>query len=95
MHDFESILVDGIRAAGAGNRLLARMHVTNAVRQNPAHPACWLWLCATDESIDSAILSLERTLHLDPNHELAKVGCNGIPACANSCVNNARIFSTG
>ena len=67
-------LLRGIETAKAGNKLLARLHLLQAVELAPRDPNCWLWLAWVSESPASAIHSLEKVLEEDPNHELAQIG---------------------
>ncbi len=72
----------GIETAKAGNKLLARLHLLQAVELAPRDPNCWLWLAWVAESPASAMHSLERVLDEDPRHELALLGMRWAKAMA-------------
>jgi twitching motility two-component system response regulator PilG len=72
----------GIETAKAGNKLLARLHLLQAVELAPSDPNCWLWLAWVAESPASAKHSLERLLEEYPNHELAQLGLRWANAMA-------------
>ena len=73
----------GIETAKSGNKLLARLHLLQAVELAPRDPNCWLWLAWVAESPASAIHSLQRVLDDDPDHELAQLGMQWAKAMAN------------
>ncbi len=72
----------GIETAKSGNKLLARLHLLQAVELAPNDPNCWLWLAWVAESPASAIHSLQRVLDVDPDHELAQLGMQWAKAMA-------------
>lgn len=72
----------GIETAKAGNKLLARLHLLQAVELAPRDPNCWLWLAWVAESPASAIHSLQRVLDEHPRHELALLGLRWAKAMA-------------
>lgn len=72
----------GIETAKAGNKLLARLHLLQAVELAPRDPNCWLWLAWVAESPASAMHSLQRVLDDDPRHELALLGLRWAKAMA-------------
>ncbi len=72
----------GIETAKAGNKLLARLHLLQAVELAPCDPNCWLWLAWVAESPASAIHSLQRVLDEYPQHELAQIGMRWATAMA-------------
>jgi twitching motility two-component system response regulator PilG len=74
--DYQQAMRKGILAAKAGNSILARLHLQEAVELTPDSVDCWLWLAWVAESPESARLSLERVLELDPQHEAAQAGLN-------------------
>ncbi len=67
-------LVLGVAAAQAGNRLLANIHLNDAVRQSPDDARAWLWLAWLAESPQAALMSLRQALQLAPGDELALAG---------------------
>lgn len=75
-------LLRGIETAKSGNKLLARLHLLQAVELAPRDPNCWLWLAWVAESPASAMHSLQRVLDEDPNHELAQLGMKWASAMA-------------
>jgi twitching motility two-component system response regulator PilG len=72
----------GIETAKSGNKLLARLHLLQAVEAAPQDPNCWLWLAWVAESPGSAMHSLERILEDHPDHELAQLGMRWAKAMA-------------
>jgi twitching motility two-component system response regulator PilG len=72
----------GIETAKAGNKLLARLHLLQAVELSPRDPNCWLWLAWVAESPASAMHSLQRVLDDNPSHELALLGLRWAKAMA-------------
>jgi twitching motility two-component system response regulator PilG len=72
----------GIETAKAGNKLLARLHLLQAVELAPRDPNCWLWLAWVAESPASAMHSLQRVLDDNPRHELALLGLRWAKAMA-------------
>ncbi len=72
----------GIETAKSGNKLLARLHLLQAVELAPRDPNCWLWLAWVAESPASAIHSLQRVLDENPDHELALLGMQWAKAMA-------------
>ena len=72
----------GIETAKSGNKLLARLHLLQAVEAAPQDPNCWLWLAWVAESPASAMHSLERVLDDNPGHELAQLGMQWAKAMA-------------
>ena len=75
-------LTRGIETAKSGNKLLARLHLLQAVELAPRDPNCWLWLAWVAESPASAIHSLQRVLDDEPGHELAQLGMRWAKAMA-------------
>ncbi|MCA9072862.1 MAG: hypothetical protein KDA84_28260, partial [Planctomycetaceae bacterium] len=75
-------LLRGIETAKSGNKLLARLHLLQAVELAPRDPNCWLWLAWVAESPSSAMHSLQRVLDEHPNHELAQLGMKWASAMA-------------
>ncbi len=74
--DYQRTMRKGILAAKAGNSILARLHLQEAVELDPDGVDCWLWLAWVAESPESAQLFLERVLELDPQHAAARTGLN-------------------
>lgn len=75
-------LLRGIETAKSGNKLLARLHLLQAVELAPRDPNCWLWLAWVAESPASAMHSLQRVLDEHPDHELAQLGMKWAAAMA-------------
>jgi hypothetical protein len=76
------ILQQGIETAKAGNQLLARMHLSQAVELAPNDPNCWLWLAWVADSPLSAVHSLQRILDQHPDHKIALAGLKWAQAMA-------------
>jgi twitching motility two-component system response regulator PilG len=84
--DNQDTMRKGILAAKAGNSILARLHLQEAVETDPDSVDCWLWLAWVTESPASARLFLERVLQLDPHHEVAQTGLRWTESLCESCV---------
>jgi twitching motility two-component system response regulator PilG len=69
-----TLLREGIEAAQAGNRLIARMRLEKSAELDPANPDCWVWLAWTSESPKSALFALKHAASCDANHVAANHG---------------------
>lgn len=69
-----SLLEQGIRAAVAGNRPLAKLHLEEAVKGDAQNAELWLWLAWVADSPEQAESCLQWVKYLDPAHPLAGIG---------------------
>jgi CheY-like chemotaxis protein len=67
-------LRQGIDSARAGHRLLARLHLAQAIDADPSNDAHWLWMAWVAESPDAALDHLKKALELNPGNEIARAG---------------------
>lgn len=71
-----SSFFQGLEAARAGNRLLARARFEQALEENTEHADGWVWLAWTTGSLDGALSCLAEALRRDPDHPIALAGRN-------------------
>jgi twitching motility two-component system response regulator PilG len=64
----------GIASARAGHRLLARLHLAEAIDGDPSNDAHWLWMAWVAESPGAAVDHLKKALERNPDNEIAKAG---------------------
>ena len=69
--DVEQTLQRGIEAAEAGQKVQARLILTEVIETDPANVEAWLWLSQLVDSLEDQIACLENVLTLDPAHEFA------------------------
>lgn len=74
MHQSEDMLLRGITALKAGNKLEAESLLRSFVQQHPQNIDAWLWLGASVSTPDETLYCLERVLALDPDNSRAKAG---------------------
>ena len=67
-------LRQGIDSARAGHRLLARLHLAQAIDADASNDAHWLWMAWVAESPDVAVDHLKKALELNPGNEIARAG---------------------
>ena len=73
LHPLDS-LKKAIAAAQSGNKILARLHLEQAVASNPDNPAGWLWLAWVADSPAAAVSALEQSRLNSPNPTLLEHG---------------------
>ncbi len=66
------LLKDGVAAAKAGNKVLARQLIRQVVEQEPRNETAWLWLAGLAESPLESVHFLEKVLEINPQHEKAR-----------------------
>jgi twitching motility two-component system response regulator PilG len=64
----------GIASARAGHRLLARLHLAEAIDADPSNDAHWLWMAWVAESPEAAVEHLKKALERNPDNEIARAG---------------------
>lgn len=69
-----SLLEQGIQHLRAGDKLVARHLLSEAVRQDPTSERAWLWLSAALDTRQGRIHCLQQVLALNPSHEAAQQG---------------------
>jgi len=67
-------LRQGIDSARAGHRLLARLHLAQAIDADPKNDAHWLWMAWVAESPAAAVDHLQKALEHNPGNEIARAG---------------------
>jgi twitching motility two-component system response regulator PilG len=67
-------LRQGIDSARAGHRLLARLHLAQAIDADPKNDAHWLWMAWVAESPAAAVDHLRKALEHNPGNEIARAG---------------------
>lgn len=72
--DNPSPLDKGIEAARGGNKVLARLHLSQAAESQPQNPKCWAWMAWVAESPSVALQHLERAIEYDPGNRCLKGG---------------------
>lgn len=68
----EQLLREGIRAAQAGNRNVARTRLKEVVALDESNEKGWFWLASVVESDDEKRVCLSNVLVINPNNERAK-----------------------
>ncbi len=68
------LLTKAIAAAQSGNKVLARLHLEQAVASNPDNPVGWLWLAWVSDSPAAAVSALEQARLGCPNPALLEHG---------------------
>lgn len=66
------MLAQGIAAARAGNRSLARQLLTQAVQLDPEAEMGWLWLSAVLNTPRARAFCMQKILDLNPTHPIAR-----------------------
>jgi twitching motility two-component system response regulator PilG len=67
-------LRQGIASARSGHRLLARLHLAEAIDADPSNDAHWLWMAWVAESPGAAVEHLQTALEKNPGNEIARAG---------------------
>lgn len=62
----EYLVSQAIKAYKAGSRSLARIRLTDALKQNPNNEAAWLWLAAVVDEREKKLECLQRILKINP-----------------------------
>jgi hypothetical protein len=70
----DSLVREGIAAAKAGDKKLARALLARALRLDAENTTAWLWLSGAVETIPERVECLERVLSIDPGHAVAQRG---------------------
>ncbi len=68
----DQLLREGIQAAQAGNRSVARDRLKEVVAQDESNEKGWLWLASVVETDDEKRVCLSNVLVINPNNERAK-----------------------
>lgn len=66
-----SMLSQGIKAAQAGNRALARMSLQTATELDPKNESAWLWLASISEYPEELLGFLNHVLEINPENQRA------------------------
>ena len=69
--DVRSMLSQGIKAAQAGNRALARMSLQTATELDPKNESAWLWLASISEYPEELLGYLNHVLEINPENQRA------------------------
>jgi hypothetical protein len=69
-----SLLAQGITAAKAGDKSMARQLLTRAVRRNPDSETAWLWLSAVLDTPQGRAFCLRKVVALNPANQMAQRG---------------------
>lgn len=69
--DVRSMLSQGIKAAQAGNRALARMSLQTATELDPKNESAWLWLASISEYPEELLGFLNHVLEINPENQRA------------------------
>jgi hypothetical protein len=70
----DSLLMQGIAAARAGDKGVARKLLSEVVHQNPASEMGWLWLSGVLDTPQGRTFCLRKVLDLNPGNQLAQRG---------------------
>lgn len=68
-HSKQTALEQGISAAKAGNKPLARRHLLQAVEAEPQTEACWLWLAIVAASMEEQVGYLQQARVINPANQ--------------------------
>ncbi|NDJ33590.1 MAG: hypothetical protein GYB64_02910, partial [Chloroflexi bacterium] len=71
-------LRQGIEAAKAGQRDVARRHLAEAIRADPNNETAWLWMSGVVSSPQERIQCLQRVLAINPSNEVALRGLRAL-----------------
>ena len=66
------LLTEAMQAAKIGRRHQARKILYELVETDPANETAWFRLSQLVDNVEEQIIALENTLHLNPNHKLAR-----------------------
>ena len=66
------MLQDGIKAAQAGNRSEARLHLLKVTELDPRNENAWLWLASISEYPEELLVFLKNVLDINPDNERAQ-----------------------
>ena len=69
--EIRQVLRDGIKAANAGNRQLARVSLLRVTELDPKNESAWLWLASISEFPEELLAFLSRVLDINPENERA------------------------
>lgn len=69
--EVRSMLDQGIKAAQAGNRALARMSLQTVTELDPKNESAWLWLASISEYPEELLGFLEHVLEINPQNQRA------------------------
>jgi hypothetical protein len=72
--DIKELILQGIKAAQAGENIKARDFFMQAIRLDDRNETAWLWLSSVVESEKHRQTCLEKVLKLNPNNEDARRG---------------------
>ncbi len=78
----DSLLRQGIAAAKAGDKRVARRLLSEATRQNPDSEKAWLWLSGVLDTPQGRAHCLRRVLAINPDNRAAKRGLAALEAAA-------------
>src|SRR5579859_2508684 len=68
----DKLLQEGIEAARAGNKALARMRLGEVVARDSNNESAWLWFASVTESASERRECLARVLEINPENAVAK-----------------------
>src|SRR5687768_5046602 len=69
--EVKSMLNQGIKAAQAGNRSVARISLQRATELDPRNESAWLWLASISEYPEELLGFLNHVLEINPENERA------------------------
>jgi twitching motility two-component system response regulator PilG len=69
-----NLLKQGIAAAKAGNKPLARHLLRKATELEPGNELAWLWLAGVTDSLEEVVACMQRVLEVNPTNERALAG---------------------
>ena len=69
--ELKSMLSQGVKAAQAGNRPLARMCLRRATELDPRNESAWLWLASISEYPEELLGFLNHVLEVNPDNQRA------------------------
>lgn len=74
MTSLDDELAQGIAAARAGQRDIARQHLQQVLQTDPHHETAWLWLSGLVDTAPQKRDCLQRVLAINPHNEMARRG---------------------
>ncbi len=66
------LLQQGIAAAKAGKKPVARQFLLQVIEEDPGNESCWLWLAITAESREERVGYLQKALTINPHNPRTK-----------------------
>lgn len=69
--DLRALVAEGVAAAQSGDRVRARVLLTQATDKDPANSEAWMWLASISEYPEELLVFLNKVLECDPSNQRA------------------------